>query len=58
MLFRSTTDSSAAPKSYVDSKDTAMKTYVNVGDMYRSISTINEFKFESTDVSGLKIFLE
>ena len=59
------TDSSAAPKSYVDSKDTAMKsyvdskdtamkTYVNTGDMYRSISTINEFKFESTDVSGLK----
>ena len=52
------TDSSATSKSYVDNKDTAMKTYVNAGDMYRSISTINEFKFESTDVSGLKIFLE
>ena len=39
-------------KKYVDGKDTAMKTYVNQGDMYKHISTINEFKFENADFSN------
>ena len=36
-------------RSCVDGKDTAIREYVNQGDMYRAISTKNEFNFVPSD---------